>query len=77
MINHRQITEQQGKEIAEKYKLDYFECSAKDETGVFEAFDYMAHKIICLEQVKDGTYKDTNSFLLKKKKRLNKKKNKC
>jgi small GTP-binding protein len=76
MFNHRVITEQQGKEIAANYKLAYFESSAKDGTGVFEAFDYLAHKIICLGHNSEDEYRKNSSFMLRKKSK-EKKKKKC
>mmetsp|Transcript_11198 Transcript_11198/g.27533 ORF Transcript_11198/g.27533 Transcript_11198/m.27533 type:complete len:211 (+) Transcript_11198:329-961(+) len=40
--NERVITKQEGKKLADSYKMKYFECSAKEGTGVDKLFDEMS-----------------------------------
>lgn len=52
MTNHRVVSEEEGRKLAsEMGGLDYFETSAKDDTGVNELFDFMCNKILSSIQV--------------------------
>ena len=51
MTNRRVVSEDEGRAIASTYNLDYFETSAKDDTGVNELFDYMCTKILSSIQI--------------------------
>ena len=51
MTNHRVVSEEEGRAVAATYHLDYFETSAKDDTGVNELFDFMCTKILSSIQV--------------------------
>ena len=50
MTNHRVVSQQEGQNLANSYGLSYFETSAKDDSGVSEAFDFMGDKILSLFQ---------------------------
>ncbi|OMJ91973.1 hypothetical protein SteCoe_5409 [Stentor coeruleus] len=51
MINHRVVSEDEGRALANSKSLPYFETSAKDDTGVNELFEYMSTKILSSVQV--------------------------
>lgn len=76
MTNLRVISEEQGRNLAEKHLFPYFETSAKDDNGVKEAFDYMGINITCLAKVtpsylghsKDSILLRANTKILAKKK---------
>ena len=46
MTNHRVVSEEEGKALADLNHLHYFETSAKDDMGVNEVFDFMSTKIL-------------------------------
>mmetsp|Transcript_3644 Transcript_3644/g.7826 ORF Transcript_3644/g.7826 Transcript_3644/m.7826 type:complete len:83 (+) Transcript_3644:405-653(+) len=43
---NRQVTEVEGRQLAQRYGLNYFEVSAKTGKGVNEAFTYMAETLV-------------------------------
>ena len=46
LVEQRVVTEQQGVELAAKYKIKFFETSAKDSFHVTEAFVYLATEVL-------------------------------
>ncbi|CAG9326735.1 rab1_6 [Blepharisma stoltei] len=78
MINHRQVTEEEGRNLAESHKLHYFETSAKDGSGVAEAFRFMASKIVASMEIKpDYIKRSKESFMIKRMEKEPAKKEKC
>mmetsp|Transcript_25934 Transcript_25934/g.25498 ORF Transcript_25934/g.25498 Transcript_25934/m.25498 type:complete len:80 (+) Transcript_25934:365-604(+) len=78
MINHRQVTEEEGRNLAESHKLHYFETSAKDGQGVSETFTFMASKIVASMEIKpDYIKRSKESFMIKRMEREPTKKEKC
>ena len=43
--NSREISIEQGENLAQKYKIKFFEASAKDGTNINEVFEYLANEI--------------------------------
>ena len=43
---NRQVTEEEGKKLAEEYGIAYFETSTKTNQNIDEAFEYLAREII-------------------------------
>lgn len=65
MINHRVVSEQEGRDLAKSHKLHYFESSAKDGTGVVEIFNFMATQILAAMEIRPNYIKRSKeSFLL-------------
>ena len=46
MESDRKVTVEQGKEFAQKYKMQFFETSAKNSINVQQAFEAMTREII-------------------------------
>lgn len=42
----RKVSQQQGKLLADEHFLRYFECSAKDNSGISEVFEYLGRRIL-------------------------------
>ena len=88
-IDNREITEEEGQKFAKENNMKYFETSAKTNTGVKDAFNYIYKEIYELnkkllegtnENGNNGKLEQKNNFLLKKedKNQTNtKKKKKC
>jgi len=72
MEDKREVPEDEGKDLAEKSELPFFETSAKNTTNIHEAFDCLINKIY--ERKKNVVAKPAESFSLKKEE--NKKPNK-
>ncbi|CAG9334479.1 unnamed protein product [Blepharisma stoltei] len=65
MLNLRVVQEDEGRELAKQWNLDYFETSAKTGAGVNEAFNYLIDKIYASMEVSPQFLKKTKeSFLL-------------
>ena len=56
--SHR-ISREEGLELAEKHRIDYFEVSAKDGRGIDEAFLRLAELVVQAQQTGD----QVNSYL--------------
>ena len=55
---YRRVSEEKGKELAEKYGMDYFfETSSKTNKNVNEVFDLLAHKLLILK-LQEGEKKE-------------------
>ena len=55
---YRRVSEEKGKELAEKYGMDYFfETSSKTNKNVNEVFDFLAHKLLILK-LQEGEKKE-------------------
>ena len=54
----REITTEEGKELAEKYKIDFFEISNKDGTNVEEAGNTLVKKIIEIKKTMNKDIED-------------------
>ena len=44
--NNRIVSEDEGKKLAKKYKLEFMECSGKEDINVKEAFETIGDKVI-------------------------------
>ena len=79
MENHRVVSEEEGKNLSKLYNMQYFETSAKDDTGVNEAFDSMSTNILSSLMISpDYLSLSKESLILEgKKKNASKKKSKC
>jgi small GTP-binding protein len=77
MINLRVVKEDEGKDLAGKYSLNYFETSAKNENGVYEAFDFMAVKIISFLKVSASYLSHSHASIILKSKKKEVKKSSC
>ena len=69
--SEREVTEEEGKKLADEFNMNFFETSAKNDINVKEAFDYLIKDII-----------NNNKDINKENKELNKdddinKNNKC
>ena len=43
--NERVVSKEEGEKLAEKYNIEFFECSAKNGTNVNEAFQYLVKMV--------------------------------
>ena len=58
---YRRVSEEEGKELAEKYGMDYFfETSSKTNKNVNEVFDFLAHKLLILKLLEGGKKEEKN-----------------
>ena len=58
---YRRVSEEKGKELAEKYGMDYFfETSSKTNKNVNEVFDFLAHKLLILKLLEGGKKEEKN-----------------
>lgn len=48
LINERKVTYEEGYELAQEFKINFFESSAKDNTNVVEVFDSLTKQILDL-----------------------------
>jgi GTPase SAR1 family protein len=61
-LHHRLIiSTQDGKRLADKYHVDFFETSAKSDTSttISQMFDFLAEKLLDLKQPKSKQTTDT------------------
>jgi small GTP-binding protein len=58
----RHVTIQQGLDLAKKYNLQFFECSARNDYHVEEAFACLIKLIVSKENIKTDTKKDTTEI---------------
>lgn len=71
LSSKRNVTESEGRELASKYGLHYFEVSAKEGSGVKEAFDFIPKSVISkMKTLNPTTAKDRPSFTLNQTKGL-------
>ena len=76
LINQRQVQKEEGKELAKKYKFNFFETSAKSGNNVEEGFKNIT--IDVMGDIKIIHNKRSSSSILKKpKNRKSKKKDNC
>ena len=71
-LETRIISEEKGKELADKYGYPFFECSTENKSEVKEVFEYMAKEIY--KWIKEGKMKDP---LIRIKKETGKEKKGC
>lgn len=65
MHNLRSVSEEEGRDLARSFGLDYFEASAKNGGGVAEAFGFLVNKIFASMEITPNFLKRTKeSFLL-------------
>lgn len=78
MKNHRVVSEQEGRKLAEEYQLYYFETSAKTGEGVNDMLDFVTAKILANIEI-TPTYLDKSkeSFLVARNHEEKKQKKKC
>ena len=58
---YRRVSEEEGKELAEKYGMDnFFETSSKTNKNVNELFDIIAHKILILKLLEGEKKEEIN-----------------
>ena len=50
------VTTQQGQDLSKKYKIDFFEASAKDGTNVKEAYCRLAEKVLTNVKQEEGGF---------------------
>ena len=56
----REVTEEEGKKMAEEYNIGFFESSARTNTNVSEVFYYLVKKIF----IEKGIIKDESAIKL-------------
>ncbi|KRX03903.1 P-loop containing nucleoside triphosphate hydrolase [Pseudocohnilembus persalinus] len=59
-ITERQVTEEEGKALAESYNISHYECSAKSGSNVELVFEQMANTTIEKIQQNPGLYQSQN-----------------
>ena len=66
----RQVTEEEGKKLAEEYNMEFFETSAKSNINVSEVFQFLTQKIMETNQssTNQGTTLDSKTPKTKDKK---------
>jgi len=75
--DQRNVSEEEGLKEAEKYKIEYFEASAKEGINVEKSIDELLKKIIAKKKEKFKNKKENNKMQLDAKKNASKKKHKC
>ena len=63
--NYRTVSEEQGKELAEELKCEFFEVSAKENINIEEAFMYLAKNVYDIKKNMKPT--DSTAQTLRKK----------
>jgi Ras-related protein Rab-1A len=77
MTNLRVVSEEEGRSLAGLYNLNYFEASAKDDSGVNEVFDFMSNKILSAIEVSPDYLNFSKDKLLLQAETKPEKKDKC
>ena len=75
--DQRNVSEEEGLKEAEKYKIEYFEASAKEGINVEKSIDELLKKIIAKKKEKFKNKKENNKMQLDAKKNASKKMHKC
>ena len=62
MISEKKITKEMGEKVAAENNMQFFDTSAKEGTGITDAFESIARDIIANMEEKQGKKDATNSI---------------